>query len=101
MIFLPVQIAAVRLPVLYPAQYQQAAFKLQGWQLWFCALVGVMMVIFFSVVILFDLKSLWKIGCFVAFILSGIGYYHRRKKYLETKGIQITKLLKKKATRNV
>jgi APA family basic amino acid/polyamine antiporter len=95
-IFLPVQIAAMRLPVLYREQYQQSAFKLRGWQLWFCTLVGIAMVIFFSIVILADLKSVAKISWFAAFVLSGIGYYHLRKKNLAAKGIRIADLLKKK-----
>ncbi len=100
-IFLPLQISAVRLPLLYPEQYQTSDFKLKGFWLWFCPVVGVVMVIFFSMIILFDLKSMWKIFGFIAFIISGILYYHLRKNFLFTKGIRLTDLLKKKECRDV
>jgi len=100
-IFLPVQIAAMRLPVLYRQQYQQAAFKLRGWQLWFCTLTGIAMVIFFSIVILADLRSMGKIGWFAAFVLSGIAYYQQRKKKLAARGIRIADLLKQKELHDV
>jgi APA family basic amino acid/polyamine antiporter len=61
-VFLPVMIAAVRLPKLYPARYQQSGFKLRGIWLWFCPLVGMVLMVFFSIIILLDLKSAWKIG---------------------------------------
>jgi amino acid transporter len=100
-IFLPLQISAVRLPVLYPEQYQASDFKLKGFWLWFCPLVGVIMVIFFSIIILVDLKSMWKISGFLAFIISGILYYRLRKNFLSKRGIRLTDLLKKKECRDV
>jgi len=100
-IFLPLQISAIRLPVLYPEQYRRSDFKLKGFWLWFCPAVGVVMVVFFSIIILFDLKSVWKISWFSAFIISGILYYHLRKKFLFAKGIRLTDLLKKKECRDV
>ena len=100
-IFLPLQISAVRLPVLYPEQYRTSDFKLKGFWLWFCPAVGVVMVIFFSIIILFDLKSMEEISWFIAFIISGILYYQLRKNFLFAKGIRLTDLLKKKEGRDV
>lgn len=93
-IFLPLMIAAVRLPKLYPAQYQQSDFKLRGFWLWFCPLVGMILMSFFSIIILIDLKSIWKIGWFMAFIASGIIYYQWRKRYLSMNGILIEDIIK-------
>jgi D-cysteine desulfhydrase len=47
-IFLPIQIASLRLPKLFPEQYYQSEFKLKGFWLWFCPSVGMAMVIFFG-----------------------------------------------------
>jgi APA family basic amino acid/polyamine antiporter len=94
-IFIPVQIASVRLPVLYPDHYRRAEFKLKGLWLWFCPGVALFMVVFFSVIILYDLKSIFKIGCFVAFVLSGEAYYVWRKRYLRTKGVRLEDLIKR------
>ena len=95
-IFLPIQIAAMRFPALYPAQYRKSAFKLKGFWLRFCPLVGIIMVVFFSLIILYDLKSIWNIGWFIAFIVSGIFYYQLRKKFLLANGVRLTDLLKGK-----
>ena len=78
-VFLPTMLAAMRFPVLYPEHYQNAAFKLRGFWLWCCPLVGIFMVLFFGVVLIYDLKSPLKIGCFLIFIISGIVYYQTRK----------------------
>ena len=61
MILIPIQIAAIRLPKLHPERYQRAAFKLTGFWLWFCPSVGILMVVFFSILIIYDLKSPLKI----------------------------------------
>ena len=95
-IFLPIQIAAMRFPALYPEQYRKSAFKLKGFWLRFCSLVGIIMVVFFSLIILYDLKSIWNIAWFIAFIVSGIFYYQLRKKFLLANGVRITDLLKGK-----
>jgi APA family basic amino acid/polyamine antiporter len=88
-IFIPIQIAATRLPKLYPEHYANAKFKLKGFWLWFCPMVAILMVVFFSIIILVDLKSVWKIGWFLAFIASGIMYYQWRKRYLLAKGFRL------------
>ncbi|UCD82184.1 MAG: amino acid permease, partial [Desulfobacterales bacterium] len=74
-IFIPLQIASIRLPVLYPEQYRKSEFKLKGIWLWFCPIVGMLMVLFFSIIILYDLKSPVKIGSFLVFVISGVAYY--------------------------
>jgi len=93
-IFLPVMIASVRLPRLYPEAYAKSGFKLKGFWLWFCPLVGMAMMLFFSIIIIYDLHSVWKIACFLAFIASGILYYQGRKRYLAGHGIRIEELIK-------
>ncbi|MBT8370623.1 MAG: amino acid permease [Deltaproteobacteria bacterium] len=91
-IFIPIQIAAVRLPQVYPEHYHKSRFKLEGFWLWFCPSVGILMVVFFSIIILYNLKSPLKIGGFIVFIISGMIYYVLRKKYLGTKGIRLENL---------
>jgi APA family basic amino acid/polyamine antiporter len=92
-IFLPVQIASLRLPKLYPQQYRDAVFKLKGFWLWFCPAVGIVMVVFFCIIILYDLDSLPKLGSFILFFVSGLVYYLIRKRYLLAHGIRMEDLL--------
>ena len=95
-IFLPIQIASMRLPKLYPQQYQQSEFKLKGIFLWFCPIVGIAMVVFFGIIILYELNSPLKIGSFVAFIISGGVYYTMRSKFLKKRGIFIKDIIDKR-----
>jgi len=95
-IFLPVMVASIRLPRLYPGQYERSGFKLRGLWLWFCPGVGMLLMVFCGIIILFDLKSAWKIGWFAAFIASGIIYYQCRKRYLAGRGIRIDELVGKR-----
>ena len=88
-IFIPIQIAAIKLPVYYPESYREAGFKLKGFWLWFCPVVGILMVFFFSIIILYDLKSPLKVGSFLLFIASGSVYYLMRRKHLLSKGIKL------------
>ena len=90
-IFVPINIAALKLPKKYPDQYRQSSFKLTGLWFWVCPVTGIFMVFFFGIIILFDLGSFIKIGCFVLFIGSGILYFLARKAYLLKKGINITR----------
>jgi APA family basic amino acid/polyamine antiporter len=94
LIFLPVMIASLRLPKLYPVRYQQSGFKLKGFWLWFCPIVGLAMMLFFSIIIIYDLNSVWKMACFLAFIASGILCYQGRKRYLARHGIRIEESIK-------
>ncbi len=81
-IFLPLMIAARRLPRLYPEQYRRSEFRLEGVWLRVCPAVGIVMVVFFGLVILVELKSVFQIGGFLSFIASGIVYYlwNRRRR---------------------
>lgn len=87
LIFVPLFIAAVRFPRLYPAEYRNAHFKLKGFWLYLCPGVGICLVLFFSLVILADLKSPLKIGLFICFVFSGVIYYLLRNRYLKSRGI--------------
>jgi APA family basic amino acid/polyamine antiporter len=95
-IFLPIQIASMRLPKLYPEKYQQSEFKLKGFFLWFCPIVGIAMVVFFGIIILFELNSPLKIGSFVVFIISGGVYYIMRLKFLKKRGILFKEIIDKR-----
>lgn len=94
-IFFPVMLASLKFPTLYPDYYRRSGFKLKGFWLWFCPCVGILMVLFFGLVIIADLKSMSKIGCFIFFVLSGIIYYAVRKRYLKARGIDLNMLIKK------
>jgi len=88
-IFLPIQIAAVRLPRLYPERVAAASFRLRGVALWTCAGVGVVMVLFFGLVILVDLGSLAKVAGFLGFVVTGVGFYLVRRRQLEARGVDL------------
>jgi len=86
-VFLPVMISALRLPRLYPQRYRQSEFKLTGVWLYICPAVGILMVVFFSLVILMDLKTIARAGWFGAFVVSGILYYCLRRRHLAARGL--------------
>jgi APA family basic amino acid/polyamine antiporter len=90
-IFFPTMLAALRFPALYPEQYRDADFKLKGFWLWACPIVGILMVLFFSLVIMIDLKTRFNIGCFLFFIVSGVIFYQWRKRSLIKRGIDLSK----------
>ena len=100
-ILIPIQIAAIRLPKLYPDRYRRSGFKLKGFWLWFCPVVGILMVVFFSIIILYDLKSPLKAGSFLAFIISGAAYYLLRKRYLRSTGFELKNLDKHESTPDI
>jgi len=91
-IFLPVQIAALRLPRKYPERYERAGFKLTGFWFWFCPVVGVLMVVFFGMILVYDLKTPGKIGAFLLFIVSGLVYYLWRKRRLAARGVDLDRM---------
>jgi basic amino acid/polyamine antiporter, APA family len=93
-IFVPVLISSIMLPGRYPEQYRKSVFKLKGFWLYFCPAVGFIMVIFFSGVILAEMKSPLKIALFFVFILSGFVYYILRKRWLLSKGIHLGDVMK-------
>lgn len=88
-IFVPVMIASMRLPRLYPEAYEKAYFKLKGIWLWLCPVIGFVMVAFFCLIILVDLKDWRKIVFFLLFAVSGLIYYELRKKSLLKRGINV------------
>lgn len=92
-IFLPVLIAALKFPKLYPEKYKKSQFKLSPFWLWFCSLTGIIMVIFFGIILLYDLDSVVNTGLFIGFFLSGMIFYYFRTRYLKSKGINIKKLI--------
>jgi basic amino acid/polyamine antiporter, APA family len=85
-IFIPVLVAALVLPRRYPAAYAASSFKLTGFWLYFCPVVGIAIALFFCLVILADLGSAWKIGVFLLFALSGVVYYAFRSRFLARRG---------------
>ncbi|HDP79952.1 MAG TPA: amino acid permease, partial [Spirochaetes bacterium] len=91
-IFFPVLLASIRLPKLYPREYEKSGFRLRGFWLYFCPVVGFIIMFFFSLVIIADLKSPFKIGLFFVFILSGIVFYLFRKAYLKKRGVDLGKI---------
>lgn len=95
LIFFPIQIASLRLPRLYPKRYEKAPFKLKGFFFWFCPAVGMGIVLFFSLILLVDLKTPKKIITFILFILSGLVVYLLRSRYLSGRGIHLRDLLHK------
>jgi APA family basic amino acid/polyamine antiporter len=94
-IFLPILIAALRFPKLYPERYMQAHFKLNGVWLYLCTFAGFILIVFFCIIILADLQSLLKIGLFLLFALSGVAYYYLRKRFLLRQGFDIVAIATK------
>ena len=82
-IFVPVLLAAWRFPKLHPDLYQNSPFFIRkGWLRLFI-LVGLAMVSFFGIIILYDMNSPGKIGLFLLFIFSGVGTYYLRMGFLK------------------
>ncbi len=92
-IFIPVLIASLVLPRRYPDMYRNSAFRLRGFWLHFCPIVGILMALFFCLVILADLGEPVKVIPFILFILSGVVYYEARKRYLFKKGLNIEEMI--------
>ncbi len=88
-IFVPVMIASMRLPRLYPEAYEKAYFKLKGFWIWLCPVIGFIMVAFFSLIIIADLKDWKKIAFFLLFAVTGVAYYELRKMSLMKRGINV------------
>jgi APA family basic amino acid/polyamine antiporter len=97
-IFLPIQLASLKLPALYPEEYSRSTFVLKGFWRWFCPVTGIAMVIFFSLVLLVDLKTPVRMGFFLLFLVSGILYYWLRKRFLQKRGTDLSDLVKKEET---
>ncbi len=94
-IMVPIQLAAISFPQKYPEHYAAADFKLKGiWQI-VCPLTGIVLTLFFGIIILIDLGSLYKTGGFILFMIFATVYFHLRKKFLLAKGIDLDKLKNK------
>ncbi len=94
-IMIPIQLVALTFYKKHPDLYTAAAFKLKGvWQ-FICPLTGILTALFFGVVILVDLGSLYKISGFFLFMLSGTIYFYWRKHYLLKNGIDLNRLKNK------
>jgi basic amino acid/polyamine antiporter, APA family len=93
-IFVPVLASSMMLPRRYPERYRDSLFKLKGFWLYFCPIVGFGMVAFFSAVILAEMKSPLQIALFFVFILSGILYYLIRKRWLLSRGKRLDDVMK-------
>jgi APA family basic amino acid/polyamine antiporter len=94
-IFFPIQVAALKLPRVFPNRYQNAPFKLKGLWFWICPLIGLMMVLFFGAVILYDLRTPARVGSFLIFVMSGIFFYVLRKAYLRQQGIDVIQIIRR------
>ena len=81
-IFLPILLAAWRFPRLHPDLYENAPFRLPPFWLRFSVGTGILMVLFFGVILLYDLGSVLKTGLFILFILTGIAFYLARRRWL-------------------
>lgn len=97
MVFLPVQIASLRLPRVYPEKYRTSPFKLKGFFFWFCPVVAALVAVFFCLAILADMKSPWKVAVFVIFIFSGAAFFLARKRWLAGKGIRLDDEIRRKS----
>jgi len=60
---------SLKLSVYYPEHYRKSGFKLKGVWLWICPVVGILMVVFFSIIILYDLNPPLKVGSFFCLLL--------------------------------
>jgi len=94
-IFIPVLLASMILPRRYPERYTKSRFKLKGVWLWLCPAVGFVIILFFSVVIIADLKSWFRILFFLFFIITGVAYYLLRKRYLRRRGVRLEDIKKR------
>lgn len=92
LLFGPVLLAALRLPSLYPQVWRQCPFRLSRPVLWLCCGTGLLMVVFFSIVLLIDLGSWLKIGFFATFLLSGGVWFVVRTRSLRARGVDLAAL---------
>ena len=85
-IFLPILLAAWRFPKKYPEEYSNSGFKLSAFWLRMSVIVGLLMVFFFGLIIIYDLKAWFKILFFLLFIATGYVTYLIRKRRLKRLG---------------
>ncbi len=85
-IFLPILLAAWRFPKKYPDKYLNSGFRMPEFWLKASVIVGLMMVFFFGLIIIYDLKAWFKILFFLLFIATGYVTYVIRKRRLKRLG---------------
>jgi basic amino acid/polyamine antiporter, APA family len=100
-IFLPILLAAWRFPEKYPKHFRKSGFKLSPFQLKFSVIVGLIMVFFFGLIIIYDLKAWFKILFFLLFIATGYGAYLFRKRRLIKLGRPLHETIKKLTDENL
>jgi len=94
-IFVPILLAAWRFPTQYPKQFNARPFRISRFWLRAAVLVGLAMVLFFGVIILYDLKNPFKILFFLMFIATGYLVFCWRKQRLTRLGKPLDSLIKK------
>ncbi|MDD2813857.1 MAG: hypothetical protein PHF53_10655, partial [Bacteroidales bacterium] len=79
----------------YPKQFNARPFRISRFWLRAAVLVGLAMVLFFGVIILYDLKNPFKILFFLMFIATGYLVFCWRKQRLTRLGKPLDSLIKK------
>ncbi|MFH0760145.1 MAG: APC family permease [Bacteroidota bacterium] len=93
-IFLPILLAAWRFPKHYPEKFRSSPFKISFFWLKASVTVGLLMVFFFGIIILYDMKDIFKILFFLMFIASGYIVFLWRKDRLKKLGSPLDSLIK-------
>ena len=93
-IFLPILLAARKFPKKYPEHYRLSVFRLSNFWLQVSVIIGLTMVVFFGLIIIYDLKAWFKILFFLLFIASGYVTYLIRKRRLERLGRPLSESIK-------
>ncbi|MFO7617955.1 MAG: APC family permease [Bacteroidales bacterium] len=88
-IFVPILLAAWRFPDQHPARFEARPFRISKFWLRVAVAVGLVMVLFFGLIILYDLKSAFKILFFLMFIASGYLVFFLRKRWLGRMGMPL------------
>jgi APA family basic amino acid/polyamine antiporter len=94
-IFVPILLAAWRFPSRYPKRFENRPFRISRFWLRVAVVVGLAMVLFFGLIILYDLKSAFKILFFLMFIASGYLVFYLRKQRLARLGKPLESIIKK------
>jgi APA family basic amino acid/polyamine antiporter len=93
-IFLPILLAAWKFPKHYPDKFSNSPFKITRFWLKVSIIIGLLMVFFFGIIILYDLKAVFKILFFLMFIATGYGAFLLRKRRLKKLGTPLSSIIK-------
>ncbi len=93
-IFLPILLAAWKFPKHYPDKFRNSPFKITRFWLKVSIIIGLLMVFFFGIIILYDLKAVFKILFFLMFIATGYGAFLLRKRRLKKLGTPLSSIIK-------